>query len=93
MMVERNRYLNHALQELSFRFRSGTPNVFEHFMGLKEGSTVKQFDSPPIELGIHALFWHRGLQDVPGGPIQDFIAPSYRLSTFQYDSRDATVSG
>src|SRR2546426_500197 len=68
MMVERHRYLDHSLQELSFRFRSGTPNVFEHFMRLEEGSTVKQFDSPQIELRIHTPFWHTGPQDVPGGP-------------------------
>jgi len=60
MMVERDRHLDHALQELSFRFRSDTPNVFEHLMGLKEGSAVKQFDSPPIELRIHTPFWHSG---------------------------------
>jgi len=57
-MVKRDRDLNQTLQEFLFGFRSGSPNVFEHFMGLEEGGTVEQFDSPQVEPRIHSPFWH-----------------------------------
>jgi hypothetical protein len=55
MMVEGDRHLDQSLVELLFRPGGGSPNVFQHFMGLEVGRTVEQSDPSTISLLIHSL--------------------------------------
>jgi hypothetical protein len=45
MVVERDRNLDQALQELFFRSGGGSPNVLENFMGVKKVGVIEQRDS------------------------------------------------
>ena len=53
MMVERDRDLNQSLQKLLLGRRSGSPDVFKGFMGVKKGGAIEEFNTRLVVIQIH----------------------------------------
>jgi hypothetical protein len=57
-MVKSDRDLDQTLQKLLFWFWRSAPNVFQHFVGVKKRTPIKESDALTIQLRMGNWLWH-----------------------------------